>query len=484
MRRAGVAAAILAGAALAGCGSLRDIFTSHAETAARVGSRELKSTRVAEIIARLGGPNANPQAVELVTAIWVDLALFADQLASGSFKADSATLDRLMWPEITQHRISAWHDTIVAHRAAVSPAAADSAYAAGDVRLFQHILFKPGGATPADTAKAKALAERVLPEAKRGDFGKLAAKYSADNSKADSGYLPPTPKGAFVAPFESAAWALEPGEVSGVVQTQFGFHIIRRPPSAEVRERLRENLKQVLVGRADSIYMAELTSRNGVVVKPGVGGAIRNAVTDLPAARKSTKELVTFKQGGFTLADLSRWLEVLPPQQLSGVRQANDTVLEQIAKTMAQNSLLLREADSARITLAPTEYQALAQQYRSGIQGLKEAIGVDGPDFSDSSKIAVPERRKLAAQKVDDYFERLTKGEASFRGVPTTLSAQLRATGDYKIYQAGVSRAMELVVARKRKDSTAVGGAAPGPVQRAPGGPPVPGKPSETTKKP
>src|ERR1044071_888267 len=89
MRRAGVAAAILAGAALAGCGSLRDIFTSHAETAARVGSRELKSARVAEIINHLGGPNANPQAVDLVTAIWVDLGLFADQLASGSFKGDS-----------------------------------------------------------------------------------------------------------------------------------------------------------------------------------------------------------------------------------------------------------------------------------------------------------------------------------------------------------------------------------------------------------
>ena len=431
----------------------------------------------------LGGPNANPQAVDLVTAIWVDLGLFADQLASGSFKGDSGTLNRLMWPELSQHRISAWHDTIVAHRSGLSAAAADSAYAAGTVRLFQHILFKAAGATPADTAKAKALAEKVLPEARRGDFGKLAAKYSADNSKADKGYLPPFPRGYFVPPFESAAWALEPGAVSGVVQTQFGFHIIRRPPSAEIRDRLQVKLKQIVLGQADSIYMAELTSRNGLVVKPGAGAAMRTAVADLPAARKSSKEIVAFKQGAFTVADLARWLEVLPPQQLAGVRQANDTVLEQIAKTMAQNSLLLREADSAKVKVDPTQYQALVLQYQSGIQGLKEAIGLDGPDFSDSSKTGVSERRKLAGQKVDDYFNKLTRGEAAFRGVPTTLSAELRATGDFKIYQAGVSRAIELVVAQKKKDSAA-GGGAQGPLQRAPGGPPTPGKPADTTKTP
>src|SRR5260221_7400969 len=96
MRRVGVAAVILAGAAT-GCGSLRDVFTSHAETAARVGNRELKATKVAEIITRLGGPNANPQAAELVAGIWVDLALFADRLAAGTFKGDSATPRPLIW---------------------------------------------------------------------------------------------------------------------------------------------------------------------------------------------------------------------------------------------------------------------------------------------------------------------------------------------------------------------------------------------------
>ena len=485
MRRVGVAAAILAGAAMAGCSSLRDIFTSHAETAARVGSRELKASRVAEIISRLGGAGANPQAAELVTGIWVDLALFTDRLALGTFKVDSATIDRLMWPEMATEKVSAWHTAILARRPPVSAATADSVYAAGTLRLFQHILIQAQGPTAADTAKAKALAEKVLPEAKRGDFGKLAAKYSADNTKTDGGYLPPSAKGAFVREFDSAAWALEPGEISGVVQTQYGFHIIRRPPVEEIRARLQENLKQVLAGLADSVYMAELSARNDLKVRPGAGAAIRTAVADLPAARKSGKQIVAFKQGGLTMGEMARWLEILPPQNVQGVRQANDTLLEQFAEKLAVNTLLLREADSAKIQVPPAVHQEHARRYREGIEGLRTEIGVDGASFSDSSKLAPAERRRLAAQKMEEYFDKLTKGQAQFRQVPTTLSAELRSSGDYKIYQAGLSRAMELIIAKKKQDSAAAGSRpAPGQLQAAPGGPPTAGKPADTTRKP
>src|SRR5262245_7230074 len=134
MRRAGLAV-LMAGSALTACSSFRDVFTSHAETAARVGSRQLKSSYVADIISRLGGPNANPQAAEVVTSIWVDIGLFGNRVATGTLKADSLTLERLLWPQLAQNKSNVWHDTLLAHRPGATAAEADSVYTKGAVRM-------------------------------------------------------------------------------------------------------------------------------------------------------------------------------------------------------------------------------------------------------------------------------------------------------------------------------------------------------------
>jgi hypothetical protein len=480
MRRAGLAV-LIAGSALTACGSFRDVFSSHAETAARVGSRQLKSAYVADIISRVGGPNANPQAAEVVTNIWVDIALFGKRLAEGSLTTDSALMERLLWPQLAQTKSSVWHDTLMAHRPPPSAAAVDSAYNGDAVRIFQHILITPSGTTAGDTAKAKATADRLVPQARAGGFAKLAATLSSDpGSKADSGYLPPSPRGAFVPEFDTTGWKLKPGEVSGVVKSQFGFHIIRRPPLAEARERLLNHLKQSGSAVQDSLYFVQLLETNQVVVKAGAPAALRSALSDLAAARKSGKVLVTFRNGTFTVADFSRWMGALGAPQIAQIRQANDTLLNTFLKNLAQNTLLLREADSAKIMVSPQLYKDLVGQYNELFTGLRQTIGLDGPEFADSSKTPVAQRVKLAEQKVEEYFDKLTKGQAQFRQIPPTLSAELRAQGDFKIYQAGIAKAVDLVLAKRRADSAAgkltPPAPTPGSLQPAPGGPPTPGK--------
>ena len=479
--------ALVAGAALAGCSSFRDVFTSHAETAARVGSREFKSERVAEIISRLGGPNANPQAAELITGIWVDMSLFGDQVAGGTLKTDSATVEKLMWTELAGQKVASWHDSVVARRPPPTDDMADSLYNRGEQRLFQHILFSPGGPASADTAKAKTTADRVRTQLNAANFAKLALQHSSDGSKNDAGYLFISPRGGFVKEFDDAAWALAPGELSAVVKSQFGFHIIRRPTLAESRARFFAKASEMHKVRQDSLYMADLTNRVALVVKPGTAAAIKSAVSDLDAARTSTKELVTSKAGNFTMADLVRWLNALPPTVIASIKQADDSLLNPFVETLAKNAILLKQADSAKITINPTMYQALALQYKTQIGGLKEAVGLDAPEFSDSSKMSASERKKLAVEKVDQYFEKLIGGQVQFRPVPPTLSAELRTGGDYKIYPAGVNRAIELIIAKKSADSAA--GKTPalgaGPrMQAAPGGPPTGGAPADTGKRP
>ncbi|MDP9322828.1 MAG: peptidyl-prolyl cis-trans isomerase, partial [Acidobacteriota bacterium] len=113
-----------------------------------------------------------------------------------------------------------------------------------------HILLKTEGK---DDAAVKKQAEELLAKVKAGaDFAQLATKYSEDDtSKVKGGDLDFFPKGQMVPEFDKAAFSMKPGEISDLVKTQYGYHIIKltdkkaaiTKPLEEVRAQIEDQLK-------------------------------------------------------------------------------------------------------------------------------------------------------------------------------------------------------------------------------------------------
>jgi peptidyl-prolyl cis-trans isomerase C len=122
-------------------------------------------------------------------------------------------------------------------------------------------------ATAEEKKKALEKAEKLKKELDGGaDFAALAKANSTCPSSQQGGDLGFFGKGQMVPAFENVAFALKPGEVSNVVETQFGYHIIKvtEKKAAEtvafkdVRPRIEEFLKNQKIGAAVNDYLAEV----------------------------------------------------------------------------------------------------------------------------------------------------------------------------------------------------------------------------------
>ena len=155
-------------------------------------------------------------------------------------------------------------------RVTVTPQEIESYYNS-NVQQFQtpeqvrasHILLKTEGK---DEAAVRKQAEDVLKQAKApgADFAALAKKYSEDDgSKANGGDLDYFPKGRMVPEFEKAAFSMQPGQISDLVKSQFGFHIIKvvdkKAAATRSLDEARAQIQQTLAGQRVDQQIADRT---------------------------------------------------------------------------------------------------------------------------------------------------------------------------------------------------------------------------------
>jgi len=133
-----------------------------------------------------------------------------------------------------------------------------------------HILLKTDGK---DDATVKKAAEAVLAEAKAGkDFAALAKKYSEDDTNKDKGGdLDFFGRNIMAKEFEDAAFSMKPGEISGLVKTQFGYHIIKmvekKPPTTRTLDQVRPQIEQQLKQTKAQNEAAQIATQIGTEIK-------------------------------------------------------------------------------------------------------------------------------------------------------------------------------------------------------------------------
>jgi parvulin-like peptidyl-prolyl isomerase len=438
------AVAAIAALTLSACSGLRDALSAHTDWVSRAESAELSVKQLATFVGKSRAP-IRKDIAKSIASVWVDYQLLGVAAAHNDSLADPKLIDEVMWNAIANMKARRWYDVVSKGWGVEDTAAAQRQWANGEILAADHILLLTQGMNDAQKSDAKkkidALRARVTP----GNFAALATANSQDQASArQGGSLGLFAKGSMVPEFERAVVALKPGEISPVIATQYGYHIIRRPTYEQVKGQLLLASKGRSVAVAESTYLAKLEANGKIEIKKGAVATVKALANDPDTYRRDNTVLATTTAGKFTTARLVGWLETLPPNAriLDQLKQMPDSTITQLIRRFATNELVLKQADSAKIQLDPAELTQLHSSFTNAVRSAWSQLGVIPSSLQDSAKTE-SDREKLAAKRINEYFGRMIQEAAPFVPVPTALSNLLRSKYKYAFNDAGFDRAVE-----------------------------------------
>jgi len=254
-----------------------------------------------------------------------------------------------------------------------------------------HILFRTEGKDPAEVRKA---AEAVLKRARAGqDFAKLANQYTEEEiGRTRGGDLDFFGRGQMAKEFEDAAFALQPGQISDLVETSFGLHIIKvterreatTRPLDEVRGQIEDQIRweraqaeaqrlaDELDGRINNPGDLESVARaRGLTVNESGPFAREEPISGLGMAPAVAERAFEMKQG--EVSDALRTPQGFAFITVTGIQPDRLPELEEVRARVREDLVASRAADTARERAA-----ALAPKLKTGnFEGAAKAAGLE-----------------------------------------------------------------------------------------------------------
>ena len=464
---------------IAACEGFNQAMTAHQDLVARAAGNELGVEEAAQLMA--GNPQvpADPQVVQVLADLWVDYTLLASAVAEDSTLA-VVDLDVLAEPVREGLLVSKLRDRVIRYDTVFTDQQLAQRWATegpgAEIRARHILLRAPAEATPAQRDSVRALAESLRQRAGGGeDFAALAAEYSEDpGSAARGGDLGFFGRGRMVAPFEEAAFQLEPGEVSEVVESPFGYHIIRLEERQQQElEPQREEFRQFLVQQAqqgaEATYLDSLSAAANVEITesgPAVAREIAAEPRKAERGRAGERVVATYAGGELTSGELAKFLRTQPGNVRNAFQTASDEQIEGLIDQLVRREILLGTAARAGIQLSPAEQDSVRAQARSFVRQVVQASGLSGAGASAAD----------VGERVEVLLREMLSGER--QPVPLgPLGLALREHYPAEVYASAfpdvVSQLEELRAAQP---------APPGLPGQLPGAPPVPVQPADTSR--
>jgi len=432
-----------------GCKDFGKAMNAHRDQVANAAGKELKVDEAANLIAANPQIQADTTTVRTLADRWIDYTLLATAYAEDS------TLAVLDLDKLTQQQ----REGMVLQQLMVRTVKFDTAFT--DAQLAQawtqqgpgtevharHILLKPpANANAAQRDSVKRQAEALRAQAAGGaDFADLARRYSQDTSAPQGGDLGFFGKGAMVPQFEEAAMKLQPGQISPVVETPFGWHIIkveerRQQELGAQKEQFRQFLVQRSQQTAVKHFVDSLSTASRMTVAPDAPKAVKDMAKtpDEPLrGRAASRALVTFTGGTYTAGDLHTLMAGAPPEALQQISAAPDSLIQGFLKEQSQQKMLLAEARKRGIQPSAQEVQQLRDQARQAVQ---QAVMLSGIGAHRAAKGSAG--NAMIEQQVSALLKEAVIGQ---RQLPPLgiLGTQLRAIYGSSFNASSVGRVLE-----------------------------------------
>ncbi len=418
----------LVGVALLGLAACDDL--ARRGLVARTGEWTLSEDRLAELLVLAQPFPLDSAATVELARHWQGAAALALRSAAGDSLLGAEALEAASWLDRREALLAADREARLA-TAAPSPEAVAAAFQAGSLRLVAHVLRRVGPETSsAERVLQQRTAERILGSILEGASWNDVVAESEDAASRDAaGLLGLFARGELPSNVDRAVFQLEPGQVSGVVQTRQGFHILYRPRFEEVSRIFGARLRERRLVEADAAAAEEARATFGMELSPVATHLIGLVAEDPDGWLDSATPLATWDGGAFAAADAARYLVFFPSSSRAELAAAAEEPRADLVRELATRELRLAGLHEQELSLDSATVAGLAEAHAEEIEYWTQALALDASD--------APSRSALARQ-----MEMVVSRQGQARSLSPLFEAWLLARAGTEMRATGILAAI------------------------------------------